>query len=65
MAEKKGWYTYVYKVGNKIKHGGITQNLKEREKQHQQKWPSGHIEQVGEPKTEGNARRWERRQGYG
>lgn len=29
-------YRYVFKIGNKIVHGGITQDLEQRESQHQQ-----------------------------
>jgi predicted GIY-YIG superfamily endonuclease len=64
MAEKRDWYTYYFKVGNKIVHGGRTQDLERREEEHRKKWPTGHIFPVGERKTEDGAIRWERRQGF-
>lgn len=55
---------YRYKVGNKIVHRGITTRpLEERESEHRQKWPKGHIEQVGRATTEDAARQWEQDQG--
>ena len=52
-------YKYDFKVGNKIKHSGITKNLERRELGHKQKWPKGHIVQVGRRTTEDAARKWE------
>ena len=63
MAPRKT-YKYQFKVGNKIKHGGITDNLNRRELQHQRRWPKGHIRQVGRRTTEEGARKWERHKGY-
>ena len=63
MSEKRDWHTYYFKVGNTIVHRGITQDLDRREGEHQQKWPEGHIFQVGGPKTEDGARDWEKDQG--
>lgn len=62
MAERN-WYTYHFKVGDRIVHKGITQDLARRETEHQQQWPSGHIVQVGGLKTEDEARAWEKEQG--
>ena len=62
MAERN-WYTYYFKVGDKIVHKGITQDLARREKEHQQEWPNGRIVQIGGPKTEDEARDWEKDQG--
>ena len=53
-------YKYDFKVGNKIKHSGITNDLERREGEHQQRWPSGHITQVGNRTTEDAAREWEK-----
>ena len=64
MTKKRDTYKYQFKVGNKIKHGGITDDLERREKEHQQKWPKGHIKQVGQKTTEEAARRWEKEQGF-
>ena len=57
-------YKYQYKVGNKIKHGGITDNLNRRELEHQRRWPKGHILKIGQRTTEEGGRRWERSKGY-
>ncbi len=57
-------YKYQFKVGNKIVHGGITNDLERHETEHQQKWPKGHIKQVGYRTTEVAARRWEKDKGY-
>lgn len=57
-------YKYLFKKGNKILHGGITNDLERREKEHKQKWPNGHISQVGRKTTEDAARRWEKDKGY-
>ncbi|MCK4352565.1 hypothetical protein KAW65_04065 [candidate division WOR-3 bacterium] len=62
--EPRIWAKYVFKVGNKIVHGGITTDLERREKQHQQKWPKGHIVQVGNRTTEEAAREWEKEYGF-
>ena len=53
------WHKYDYKVGHKIKHSGITQDLEQREQQHQQRWPRGHIVQVGRATTKEAALEWE------
>lgn len=59
MAKKRDTYKYDYKVGNKIVHSGITNDLDRREQEHQQRWPSGHISQSGRKTTEDGARSWE------
>ncbi len=64
MAKKRDTYKYHFKVGNKIVHGGITKDLKQREQAHFQKWPNGHIVQVGRRTTEEAARRWEQEKGF-
>ena len=43
MANLRDTYKYQFKVGNKIVHGGITDDLERREGEHQQKWSKGHI----------------------
>ena len=53
---------YYFKIGNKIVHAGITTDLDRRESQHQQRWPSGHICQVGRCTTDEAARDWEAEQ---
>ena len=51
---------YDFKVGNTIKHSGITTDLDRREKEHQERWPGGHIVQVGHAVSEESAREWEK-----
>lgn len=61
---KRDTYKYHFKVGHKIKHGGITDDLERREQEHQEKWPKGHIKQVGPKTTEEAARKWEEQEGF-
>ncbi len=64
MGKPRNWYTYEFKRGNKILHEGITQDLERREGEHQANINSeGHIRQVGGPKTEDGARKWEEERG--
>jgi len=55
----RSWYKYDYKIGHKIKYSGITQDLERREQEHQQRWPGGHIVQVGRATTKEAALEWE------
>lgn len=55
-------YKYHLKVGRKIVHSGITEDLDRREQEHKRKWPSGHIFKVGNLTTEDAARKWEEKQ---
>jgi hypothetical protein len=64
MGSPRDTYKYQFKVGNKIKHGGITNDLERREVERQQQWPKGHIKQVGRCTTEDAARKWEQEQGF-
>jgi len=64
MPIPRNHYKYHYKIGNKIVHGGITKDLERREQEHQQRWPNGHIKQVGRKTTEDAARNWEEEKGY-
>jgi predicted GIY-YIG superfamily endonuclease len=65
MADKpRDTYKYVFKIGNKIVHGGITEDLTRREQEHQAKWPDGHIKQVGRKTTEEAAHKWEEDKGF-
>ena len=57
-------YKYQFKQGNRIVHGGITNDLDRREQEHQRKYGHGHIKQVGRRTTEEAARAWERKKGY-
>ncbi len=60
MAKSRDTYKYYFKIGNKITHGGITDDLERREQEHQQKWPKGHIYKVGRRTTDEAAREWEK-----
>ena len=64
MGKRYDTYKYQFKVGRKIVHGGITDNLERREEEHQEKWPKGHIKQVGRRTTKDAARKWEKEKGY-
>ena len=57
-------FKYQQKIGNKVVHGGITDDLERRENEHQQEWPNSHIKQVGRRTTEDAARQWEKNKGY-
>lgn len=57
--KKRDTYKYHFKVGNKIKVSGITNDLERREAEHRQQYPSGHIKQQGNRTTKEAARRWE------
>lgn len=63
MVKPRTHYKYAYRKGRKIRHKGITEDLEQREKQHQQKWPGGKISQIGRKTTEEAARKWEKKQG--
>ncbi len=65
MGKKRDTYKYQFKRGHKILHRGITDDLERREQEHQQKWPNGHMMQVGRRTTEEAAREWEERGGKG
>jgi len=64
MGKPRNTYKYYFKVRNKIVHGGITDDLERREKEHQHRWPNGHIKQVGRKTTEEAAREWEKKEGF-
>lgn len=57
-------YKYQFKIGNRIVHGWITNDLERREIEHQEKWSNGHIRQIGRKTTEDAARNWEKEKGY-
>ena len=56
----RNWRKYDFKVGNQIRHSGITTDLERREAEHKRRWPGGHIVQVGVATTEAAAREWEK-----
>jgi hypothetical protein len=55
----RNWQKYDFRVGHRIVHSGITQDLDRRETEHQQRWPPGHIVQVGRSTTKDAALDWE------
>lgn len=55
-------YKYHYKVGRRIVHSGITEDLERREQEHQRRWRGGHIFKVGNRTTEDAGREWEQKQ---
>lgn len=57
--KRRNYYKYDFKIGNKIAHSGITKDLERREEEHKQKWPKGHIVQVGRRTTKEAAEKWE------
>lgn len=64
MSKPRNYSRYQFKIGNKIVHGGITTDLERREQEHQEKWPNGHIMQVGPKVTKESAQKWEEEKGY-
>ncbi len=64
MAKPRNTNKYLYKIGHKVVHGGITEDLVRREKEHMQKWPKGHIYKVGNKTTEEAAMDWEKKKGF-
>lgn len=60
--KKRDIYKYHFKVGRRIVHSGITDDLERRDREHRQKWPKGHTVQVGRRTTEEAARKWEKEQ---
>lgn len=64
MGKTRETYKYYFKKGNRIFHGGITDDLERREQEHKQRWLNGHIFQVGRRTTEDAAREWEKKKGF-
>ena len=64
MGKPRNTFKYQFKVGKKIVHGGITNDLERSEQERQQKWRKGHIKRVGRRTTEEAARTSERDKGY-
>ena len=63
--QKRDTYKYQFKIGNRIVHGGITNDLERREREHQQTYgQKGHIKKVGRKTSEEAARQWEQEKGY-
>jgi len=63
MSSGRNTYKYQLKVGNKIVHRGVTNDLQRREGEHLQKWSNGHITQIGRRTTKEAALAWEKEGG--
>ena len=63
MSKVRDTYKYQFKVGNKIVHRGVTNDLERRESEHKVRWPNGHIDQVGKKTTREGGLAWEQRGG--
>ena len=61
MPNPRDTYKYEFKIGNKVVHSGITNDLDRREREHQNRpaWGRGHIRQVGRCTTRDGALQWE------
>ena len=69
-------FKYYFKVGNVIVHGGVTNNLARREREHRNSgrytvyngrrlyWSNGHILQVGIAVTRSSGLSWKRENGF-
>ena len=51
MDNSKNTYKYVLKVGEKVVHRGVTNDLERRQMEHRVRWPDGQVEPVGEKTT--------------
>jgi predicted GIY-YIG superfamily endonuclease len=62
MSGPRDTFRYQFKIGNKIVHRGITNDLDRREAEHQasrQPWANGHIVKIGNITTREAAQKWE------
>ena len=55
-------YRYKFVVNGGVVLYGFTTDINRREREHQRRWPSGQIEQVGAPTSHKKAWDWERKQ---
>lgn len=64
MSNPRDTYKYEFKIGNRVVHSGITNDLERREGEHQRQpgWARGHIKQVGRRTTRDGALGWEEEQ---
>lgn len=64
MAKERNTAKYHLIRDRKIAHRGITDRpLQEREREHQEEFPGGHIKQIGRRTTREKALEWEREGG--
>ena len=54
------WYGYFFHSAGRVVWVGITQDLERREREHQERWPSGYIVKKFGPASEVAARAWEK-----
>jgi len=65
MGAKRNTFTYLFKRGNKILHGGKTIDPDRREGEHRRNIDSkGHLRIAGKVKTSKGASLWEKANGY-
>lgn len=65
MATPRNTYKYQVRVGRKIVHGGITNNLQRRENEHKRTFgQKAKLTKVGRKTTREAALAWERHKGY-
>ena len=60
---KRDTFKYQLKVGRKVVHRGVTNDLDRRESEHQREVPNAEIKQVGRRTTRDAALKWEREGG--
>ena len=60
MASQRDTYKYHLKQGKKVLYRGITNDLARREREHKERFPNSHIDQVGHKTTRVAALKWER-----
>ena len=61
MPNPRDTYKYEFKIGNRVVHSGISNDLDRREREHRNRpgWGRGHIKQVGRRTTRDGAFQWE------
>ena len=64
MSTDRNTYKYHFKLGNRIVHTGITNDIDRRESEHQNRpgWRKGRVKQVGYRTTYVAALEWEQEQ---
>ena len=65
MGKPRDTYKYHLKLGNKIVHKGITDDLPRRQREHQEAFPKAKIKPIGRRTTRDKALEWEHKGGKG
>ena len=60
MPKPRDTFKYQFKVGNKIVHRGVTNDLSRREAEHKVRWPKGQIVKIGYKTTRERGLAWEK-----